>query len=378
MNESKIVLEAEKIAIQDLRSNYGDLGIYAGPKNHHEYWARDSFFASFGACVLGDFDIVRKNLELFRTYQAKNGQIPLRVEERSHPLNFIGIKVSYKPTARFKSSQPWATDVVDASALYIISACNYVKESGDIDWFNRNKDSLLKAFDWLLSRVNNLGLLDEGLTGNWADMTFKSGSVAYTNICFWKAATELSKYVPDLETKAKKLNEAINLNLWVEKKGYFADWISRGGKVYDYFFIDGNLLAVMWSLTNLERGKSIFNFIDINSLNKVPVVTCYPRLVWWMHVLTKIIFPPYNPQNIFAWWGPIDILCRFNIGDNEGASKDLLSLSKIIVKNGNVEEVMDANGIPVSLFFYKSEKRIAWGAGLFVYTINQFKREKMI
>ncbi|QQS39209.1 hypothetical protein IPM62_01170 [Candidatus Woesebacteria bacterium] len=46
--KSLVIRKAYEIAQKDLRLNYGKFGIYAGPKNHHEYWARDSFFATFG------------------------------------------------------------------------------------------------------------------------------------------------------------------------------------------------------------------------------------------------------------------------------------------------------------------------------------------
>ena len=49
------ITNAYRIALSDLKSNYRELGIYAGPKNHREYWARDSFFASFGCCAVGDY-----------------------------------------------------------------------------------------------------------------------------------------------------------------------------------------------------------------------------------------------------------------------------------------------------------------------------------
>ena len=55
---------AFEIAARDLRACYTEHGILAGLTHFKQYWARDSFFASLGATKLGDFDVVKKQLEL--------------------------------------------------------------------------------------------------------------------------------------------------------------------------------------------------------------------------------------------------------------------------------------------------------------------------
>lgn len=377
MDTPKEILEAEKIAIRDLRSNYGKLGIYAGPKNHHEYWARDSFFASFGACSLGDFEIVRKNLDLFIKYQKENGQIALRIEERNHSLHFLGIEVKYDPpVARFKCSQPWATDVVDASALFVISALNYSKVSGDKKWLVRNMPSVIKATNWLLKRKNKLGLIDENFMASWADMILKKGSVTYTNACIWKALKEMSAVDKKWLGEESSLKGSINRRLWSKERGYFVDWIGRGGRVHDYFFTDGNLLAIVWGLADRKKAKSIFKFIDDNGLGKIPVTCGHPRLDWWNDLINKIVFPMYQTKYTFLWWGCFSVIARRNTGNITGAYRDLLKVSQKIVEYGTCHEVLTEAGEPVNLWLYKSEKQIAWTAGIYIYAYNSLVRKK--
>ena len=365
---NQVIKRALEIAKKDLRANYGTLGIYAGQKNHREYWSRDSFFATYGACAIEDFEIVRKNLDLFRRYQRENGQIPLRVEDRNHALNFIHLKVKYDPpVARFRSSQPWADEVVDASALYIIAACEYTNKSGDEKWMALAKPNLEKAAEWLWDRRNDLGLVDEGLVAGWADMTLKSGSVTYTNLCTWKALGDLG-----WKKEAVELGKAINKYLWSSGKGYYIDWINRGNKAYRDFFVDGNVLAVVWGLADLKKAKRIYEFIDKHGLDTTPTTTCFPALVWWMDLWVMIIFPWYHTSHSFISWGALSTLGRKQINDKARFDKNLISLSKVIVRNRCVPEFVNSQGLMVDTVLYKTERGLAWNAGLFIYLCDRY------
>jgi len=377
--DRRIIKKVREIAIRDLRSNYGDLGIYAGPKNFREYWARDGFFASLGACCLKDFEIVRKNLDLFIKYQKANGQIPLRVEEKNHSLSLIGIKVAYKhPRPVYNSSQVWAGEAMDPTILFVIAACFYINSSGDRGWFLKNEKSLLRALDWILARKKERGLIIEGQKANWADMAFKSGNVTYTNVCFWKALTDFSKIRPRYQIEAENLKKAINTKLWSNQKGYYVDWIGRSGHIYDDFFVDGNLLAVAWGLAGPSKFKAIYSFIVKNHLDAIPVIPCFPRLPWLTDIFIRVVSPFYHTKNIFAWWGPWEILGKLTIGDASGARKDFLSLSTVIVKNATFVEVFNQKGIPADVLWYKVERKIAWGAGVFLYAASQLEKEGII
>ena len=56
------IKEAYGIAVKNLRSCYADHGIIAGLNQFNDYWARDAFYASFGALELKDFLVVKKLL----------------------------------------------------------------------------------------------------------------------------------------------------------------------------------------------------------------------------------------------------------------------------------------------------------------------------
>ena len=62
---------AFEIAKKSLKECYEKNGIIAGKVHYANHWARDSFYASWGALELGDFEIVKKNLELFLKYMKR-------------------------------------------------------------------------------------------------------------------------------------------------------------------------------------------------------------------------------------------------------------------------------------------------------------------
>lgn len=376
-------LKAKKIAIIDIKINYGDLGIYAGPYKHKQYWARDSFITSLGACTNKDFAIVKINLDTFAKYQRLDGHIPARVEENYHQLTLLGIKIRRKkPIALHKQTQPWANDVVDSNSWYLISALNYIQTSKDKEWLRNNKKILIKSSEWLISNIHSNGLLYEGFTGNWSDCNLRRGYMIYNNVLAWKAIKELASLLIGEESNkytkiSDHLKESIITKFWDEELGYFIDRIDRSKK-YRYFYSDGNLLAIWFGLVGKVKGKRIIDYIDKNGLNKIPVPSGYPKMDWWNNLINKAFFPMYRTKNTFTWWGCVSALARLKIGDNAGAIKDLKKVAEKIVEYDTCHEVLTPDGKPVDLWFYKSERRIAWTAGMYLYTYEQFYHNKLI
>ncbi len=382
MKNFTVVYEAKKIAIEDLRSNYGDLGIYAGPSKHHQYWARDSFIASFGSCSLGDFEQVKRNLNTFSRHQREDGHIPARIEENYHVLSVVGINLRRK---RFKvlhkQSQPWATDVIDSNAWFIIASYNYVLISGDRSWPRDNIQSLVKAGKWLSSKIDGKSLIREGFTANWLDCNFRRGNIASSNILVCEAFFLLDKLLPQRVGKkylalSSKLKDLINKYFWDGKKGYFIDYIDPRGYQHSEFASDGNLFSIWFGIADETQSRKILNFIDRNSLDDIPMPSIFPRLVWWDHLLNLFIFPAYKTKNSYTWIGCLLPLARMAIKDKRAFS-NINRIAKTILKYKTCHEILASDGKPVNIIFYKSEKQIAWTAGLFVYVLDQIEKKRL-
>lgn len=376
---SRNLQSAYNIAIKDLINNFGPLGIYAGNRNHREYWARDSFFASLGLLSDKRYDIVRKNLNLFTSNIREDGHIPARIEERPHLLNLLGIIQSYrynKSRVLHKQSQPWASDVVDSNSLFLISSCAYLSETKDVLWFEQKKKILKQSAKWLEERIDRTGLLREGYTASWFDASLKSGYVAYSNILCWKAFLEISKQngFARYRKLAKKLQKAILENFWDKQRNYFIDWISSRGRRHTYFSADANLLAVWWEIIAKKPSGKILNFIDLHKLNKIPIRLVYPKLSGINYYFNKIIFHNYAGENSFIWWGVVLALARKVVGDLKRMHIDMNIIADVIVMQNSCPEVFSIKGKPVNGILYKSENGLTWTAGLYVLIYNSLQK----
>lgn len=375
---SKKIEEALKIAIKELRSNYGEYGIYAGPKKHRQYWARDSFITSFGTCALGDFEQVKKVLNTFILFQREDGHIPARVEDNYHFLTLLGIKLKRKKlVALHRQTQPWASDVVDSNSWFIISAHNFIKMSNDKSWLKKNLNALIKAAHWLTKKVNNNHLVTEGYTSNWSDCNFVSGNTSYNNVLAWKAFVCMSELADGSgKEKFKKLadsiKESINQLMWDNNNGYFIHYIGPKGFKHNEFYSDGNLLAISWGFATKEQATRIYQYMDTN-LGEYEVPTGYPRLIWWDNLVNSLVFPMYKTENIFTLWQGMYALSKTNSGDSKKALGMLERMAKTIVEYKTCHEVLTPDNQPVNLWFYKSEGGISWTASMFIYVCTNLE-----
>ena len=119
----------ESIAKNSLRKCYKKHGIVAGATHFNYFWARDSFYASWGALEIGDHKIVKKNLESFIKYQKNDGQIPLRIgaTSLSQWLALAGIKLKHKEVAEYNQDKGFKS-AIDPNLLFIITFHKYTKQ----------------------------------------------------------------------------------------------------------------------------------------------------------------------------------------------------------------------------------------------------------
>ncbi len=379
-NDKNLLLRALNIAITDLRSNYGNLGIYASPFKHRQYWARDSFIASIGACTLNDYNQVKNNLNTFIKYQRNDGHIPARIEENYHFLTVFGIYSKRKKlTVLHKQSQPWASDVVDSNSWFIISSYNYIKTSNNQKWFRENVDALDKAIEWLISKLDKSNLIKEGFTANWSDCNFVKGNTIYNNVLAWKALLCISELSEGVKKEnylkmADFLKVNINKYFWDDVNGYFIHYIGLHGTRYKEFYSDGNLLSIWWGLANQNQTKKIYKFIDNNNLTKNLIPIAYPRLVLWDNIANHLIFPMYKTENTFTLWTCIYILSKIVSGNLADGAREITRFAETIVNFNTCHEVLTPDGKPVDMWFYKSEKSMAWTSGMFILAFNQLTK----
>jgi len=378
----RVFQQAEKIASYSLRLCYSKNGIFAGRRHYDDYWARDAFFASFGACRLRDFQLIRKMLAMFAYFQKKNGQIPLRIGDCNIILKFLGIKKHKKRLNAVYTQDKGLNVPVDQNSLFVIAAHNYIKKSNDINFAKHYLKNLEKAIRWNFFNSKKL-LVQEKHFGNWNDSIKKKGAVLYSNICNYYSVYCLSEICRllklDKKTKiyfalSKVIKKIINENFW--NGLFYSDWIHKNKK-YNYFSVDGNILAILWDVADKQKAKSILSVLKRTKLeHPVPCRTNYPRYPWYRtsFMLRLVNMHDYhNKSQAWLWLGAITAMAKLKIGYKKEARETLERLAHIIIRDKIVYEVYENDGSIVNRSLYKSERPFAWSAGLFLEALSVYR-----
>lgn len=362
------VNRARVIATRCLRACYRPLGIVAG--NHHftDYWARDGYFAAFGALALGDVDVVTKMTDLFFSHQREDGLIPYRIMRGPVTLSKYLGKPTYfsipKPTYRLRGFGP---EVLDGTTLTVLFAA----------LTNQHKylPKIKQSLQYLESREKH-GLLWDGPMSEWNDVVYKWGNLLYSNVLYWYMYDQLalwfsshdSTWATQLREKRDEIASSLRDRLWNGK--YFSDW--HDYKRQDYLYPFGNSLAVIWGLTTQEETISI-----LQETEKLRVAftleTNAPRYPWWrIDVLQRILgMADYQNQGIL-WWQPVTAhaMALKKSGDVSLATSHLGTVANKIVQDQIIHESYERDGTPVERWLYRSERPFAWGSGMLVWALG--------
>jgi len=383
MINMSIIDKAYKTAVKDLRENYYPLGIITG-NLRRTYWSWDSFFASFGANRLKDFEIVKKNLLLYLKYQRKDGLLPKRISSPLYYLSTIGFKPRWNLLFPVYHGSYFISPSVTQNIIFIIACYDYIVQSKDKKFLEDNYNKILKAMVWISKQdKDNDFLIDEGFGANWAESALKHGEVMFTNICYFKALINFSKIAALLKKKddargyskmAENVKKSINKKFW--NGNYYIDWIDK--KKQDYFSSTGNVLAIVWDVADKKKGIKIQQFIMKNKLDLVPMITNYPSYPWYKSSVFNIIGGLLKYHNGYSWpWiGCFDAIAKHKLGMKKESEQVLKRIARLICKHSTTSEIYNSKGKRIKTWVYQSENRFSWTAGLFILAVNEIIRPK--
>jgi glycogen debranching enzyme len=365
---------AFRIARNNLQACFREEGIVASVDHYSDFWARDSFYASWGLLATGEYGKVRDNLRLFIRYQKKNGHIPRRIDRFIVPLKYLGLKIrrrEYKP----RYTGVYIYPALDSNLLFVITLEKYARESGDVRFLKENKEVLWQALAWV-ERYEKKGLLDEGLFANWADIIIKKGKVLYTNILYAAALDRASRLAYGLaqeeraryyEKKACAAKGLINREYWNGK--YYIDWIYKKKK-YDYLSTDGNVLAMLFGISDQKQNQEMVRNIERWSLDEIPMKTNYPSYAWWrVKLITRVIGAPgyQNNHTSWLWLGCIYAVALHEQGHEEKAKVIAKRIAEKIQEYRKVYELYGPDGVPYRGWYWRSASSFAWSSGLYLW-----------
>ena len=371
------IRRAYRIAVRDLRACYNPDGIVAGRLHFNAYWARDGFWALFGALALGDYDQARAHLDLFIRYQMRSGELPVRIEFLGHTFGGYHTR-RLMPRALYRAGSIFPHPI-DPTALYIIAAREYFRHTHDMEFTSRFNAAMTGASRWLMQHDRDGdGIIENGYLAGWMDSILKKDKVFYLNLLYYEGlrCCETLKTELQMTADAAQFRRAANLlydrfqtEFWNGE--YFTDWIrgSRSGG----FSSDGNVLAILFGVATPEQAQKIMRFIAEHDLDgTTPLRTCYPVYPLWQvfpfYFLAGI--PDYHRTMIWPWLGTLHAVNKFRLGDQRAALADLSRFGAWYVRDNAVSEVYDQQGRPIARRFFYAEVPFAWNAGLYVYAVH--------
>ena len=355
------------IKVIQLCSTPNGLFASAGKDGYDAVWARDSMISMLGASLVNKLlfkETFKKSLITLKKNQSIHGQIPNCVDKFS----------KRKPHTDYQT--------IDSTLWYIIGNYIYKQRYKDNSLFNKLKPSIQKALSWLSCQdPGETGTLAQLPTSDWQDaFPHKYGHTINTQALYYKVLQLSEK-----KKQAEKLKFLVNKNegtkLW-DKEFYLPfRWKNHGKykEIGDWFDSLGNLLAIVFELSNKNQAEKIISYIENKKINKpYPVKTIYPAITkkskhWQDYYLDCKAGIPYNYSNGGVWGynGCFYILSLIKLKKFKQAKKELEKLAERNL-NGNFPEWTN----PFTKKNYGSFQ--AWEAGMFILAYESLRRKKVL
>ena len=358
-------------AIQVVKECSTSHGLFAsaGKKGYNAVWARDSIITFLGASLIKDGKLketFKQSLITLASNQSKLGQIPNCVDKYSER----------KPHVDYQS--------IDSTLWFIIGEYAYKQNYKDSSLFAQHEGNIKKALIWLQYQdMAEDGMLEQLPTTDWQDaFPHRYGHTINTQALYHKVLDLVNN-----KKEAKRVKQAVNENedkkLWDNKLNFYLPWRWKNHNKYqekgEWFDSLGNLLAILFNLTNQEQSNKILSHIK-----KQNISSPYP---------TKAIYPPikkgtkdwqpyfedcdagipnhYLNGGIWPFIGGFYILSLIKQKNYKEAEYHLEKLAEANLK-GNFPEWLS----PITKIPY-GEKQ-AWSAGMYILAYESLKKNSLL
>jgi glycogen debranching enzyme len=367
MVKKKILDEAYVEAKEVIKQCSTKFGLYAsaGKKGYHGVWARDSMISLIGASTDGDplFKVqFKKSLQTLKKYQSKLGQIP----------NAILKLEAKKPQVDFKS--------IDSSLWFVIGEYIYRQRFRDKSFFDEARDSIKNAVRWIIYRdVGEDVILDQLPTTDWQDaFPNKYGAVISTQALYCKVL-ELVKDKKRLKKLKFEVNKNPENDLWNGNFYWAYRWKNHNKykEIGEWFDSFGNVLAILFDLTDKKMAKKILKYIIKSKVNlPYPLKSIHPPIKkgseYWEDYYYDAGATPNHYLNggIWPYIGSFYVLALIKMKMFKLAEKELTKLAESNLKNNFFPEWID----PISKETHG--KFQAWSAGTYIWAYNCLKKKR--
>jgi len=342
----------------------------AGKKGYDAVWSRDSMISLIGAS-LGDKEkkfkkVFERSLITLASNQSKLGQIPNAVDKFS--------KRRKRNKVDFQS--------IDSSLWFIIGEFVYKTQYDDSNLFKRHKKHIEKALIWLnYQDMEEDNLLEQLPTSDWQDaFPHKYGHTINTNALYYRVLKLMKE-----NKKAKKLKFMIDrqkdTKLWNNNFYDAYRWKNHNKykEIGGWFDSLGNLLAIVFELTDKKKANKILDYIKKKKIDKIyPVKAIYPPIkkdskYWEDYFNDCDARKPYNYLNggIWTYIGGFYVLALIKTKKFREAEIALDKLAEANLK-GDFPEWIN----PLTKKSYGQLQ--AWNAGMYIAAYESFKKKRCL
>ncbi|MBS3093088.1 hypothetical protein J4456_00735 [Candidatus Pacearchaeota archaeon] len=365
-----MIQEAYNSAITILQKCSTKNGFFAAFPGYDMVFARDSMIISLGASLLPEFKgTIKKSLITLANNQSNTGQIPNAVDKfsnRKHHVDYLSI---------------------DSTLWFLIGHYNY-KKHFDSQLFSVQKNNIESALTWLKYQdIAENGMLVQQPTTDWQDaFPHKYGHTINTQALWFNILQQMNK-----KSDAEKLLYNVNINndtrLWNDNFYLSYRWKNHGKyqEKGEWFDSLGNLLAIIFGLSNEHQTKKIINYIIKNKIDQpYPIKAIYPPITksskhWQDYYLDCEAGKPHHYLNggIWTFIGGFYVLALIKDKHFKEAEKQLQKLAEANLKYNFTEWLHGITGKDGD-----TEAKIksvqGWNAGMYILAYESLKHKKVL
>lgn len=121
------------------------------------FFGRDALWTSFALDSEGDFADARTALEFLTKYQRADGKIPHEIPQSATLVPWF-------------EEYPYGYAAADATPLFLVAMCDYVRSSGDASFARQEWESIWRAYQFLNSTLDSDGFAQNfGVGHGWVE-----------------------------------------------------------------------------------------------------------------------------------------------------------------------------------------------------------------
>jgi glycogen debranching enzyme len=227
---------------------------------------------------------------------------------------------------------------LDSPMYFILLLHAYVELTGDDAFLDKRAgertmiDWALFLADTLLSRTDASGLIyrKPGNRHDWADNVFREGYVCYEQALFCQSMRSMGKLLKRIDQnqsalytkKGAAIAQAIESTLWLEDKGWYANYRSLD-HLEDNLSIDTALLA-WFGIARQDRARRMLSNMEslLETRNNAAqpfhdwgVMCCWPAYKYAHHLVEKSSYPyVYHNGSDWPFWSCVYALAKRRYG----------------------------------------------------------------